>query len=193
MQEKCGNRLVLGPDCIVDALKLSNQAPRVSGESLQTWRCPDGTQHLFRWFIVYKIPAIEKEKKGSPLRSGLSYAYITSKDPEKWVLSSRSVESKKSILGINLEQSKKKSEKNSTLSHLFYSDDPPLQYHKRLKKHIGHLKGYLAFDSETGIWLTHSIPKYTKIDKYEFPPNAIASGHMAMCITLSTENLSSIC
>ncbi|GFX10540.1 hypothetical protein TNCV_2583611 [Trichonephila clavipes] len=37
---------------MVDALKLSNRAPKVSGESLQTfeaWRCPDGTQHLFCW------------------------------------------------------------------------------------------------------------------------------------------------
>ncbi|GFU69717.1 hypothetical protein TNCV_1221051 [Trichonephila clavipes] len=34
---------------MVDALKLPNQAPRDSGESLQkcvAWRCPDGTQHL---------------------------------------------------------------------------------------------------------------------------------------------------
>ncbi|GFV92341.1 hypothetical protein TNCV_3949511 [Trichonephila clavipes] len=50
MREKGGNRLVPGLDCIVDALKLPNQAPRVSGESLLTsvaWRCPDGTLHLF--------------------------------------------------------------------------------------------------------------------------------------------------
>ncbi|GFX25995.1 hypothetical protein TNCV_2303761 [Trichonephila clavipes] len=49
-REKGSNRLEPGPDYTVDALKLSNQAPRVSGESLQTcvvWRCPDGTQHLF--------------------------------------------------------------------------------------------------------------------------------------------------
>ncbi|GFT52739.1 hypothetical protein TNCV_205831 [Trichonephila clavipes] len=35
---------------MVDARKLSNQAPRVSGESIQmcvAWRCPDGTPHLF--------------------------------------------------------------------------------------------------------------------------------------------------
>ncbi|GFW30086.1 hypothetical protein TNCV_1053971 [Trichonephila clavipes] len=50
MPEKGGNRLVQGPEYMVDALKLSNQAPRVSGESLQmcvAWRCPDRTQHLF--------------------------------------------------------------------------------------------------------------------------------------------------
>ncbi|GFY01572.1 hypothetical protein TNCV_2607561 [Trichonephila clavipes] len=52
MREKGRNRLVPGPDYIVDALKLPNQAPRGYGESLQTcvaWRCPGGTQHLFCW------------------------------------------------------------------------------------------------------------------------------------------------
>ncbi|GFT27510.1 hypothetical protein TNCV_1276011 [Trichonephila clavipes] len=55
MREKGGNHLVLGPDYMVDALKLPNQAPRVFGESLQTCmacRCPDGTQHLFCWPIL---------------------------------------------------------------------------------------------------------------------------------------------
>ncbi|GFV07595.1 hypothetical protein TNCV_4940991 [Trichonephila clavipes] len=55
MREKGGNRLVPGPDSMVDALKLSIQAPRDPGESLQTcvdWRCPDGTQHLFCWPIL---------------------------------------------------------------------------------------------------------------------------------------------
>ncbi|GFS90439.1 hypothetical protein TNCV_4096531 [Trichonephila clavipes] len=55
MREKGDNRLVPGPDHMVDALKLPNQAPRVSGKSLQTcvgWRCPEGTQHLFCWSIL---------------------------------------------------------------------------------------------------------------------------------------------
>ncbi|GFX86240.1 hypothetical protein TNCV_2561221 [Trichonephila clavipes] len=55
MREKGSNRLVPGPDHMVDALKLPNQAPRDFGESLQTcvpWRCPDGTQHLFCWSIL---------------------------------------------------------------------------------------------------------------------------------------------
>ncbi|GFT06103.1 hypothetical protein TNCV_1595241 [Trichonephila clavipes] len=54
-EEKKGNRLVPGLDYMVVALKLPNQAPRVSGESLQTcvaWRCPDGTQHIFCWPIL---------------------------------------------------------------------------------------------------------------------------------------------
>ncbi|GFV91381.1 hypothetical protein TNCV_898981 [Trichonephila clavipes] len=50
MREKGGNHLVPGPDYMVDALKLPNQAPRGYGELLEEyvfWRCPDGTQHLF--------------------------------------------------------------------------------------------------------------------------------------------------
>ncbi|GFV05438.1 hypothetical protein TNCV_226491 [Trichonephila clavipes] len=55
MREKGGNRLVPSPDNMVDALKISDQAPRLSGESLQkcvAWRCPDGTQYLFCWPIL---------------------------------------------------------------------------------------------------------------------------------------------
>ncbi|GFU07245.1 hypothetical protein TNCV_3675911 [Trichonephila clavipes] len=37
---------------MVDALKLPNQAPRGSGESLQAWRCPNGIQKLFCWPIL---------------------------------------------------------------------------------------------------------------------------------------------
>ncbi|GFX36010.1 hypothetical protein TNCV_4215321 [Trichonephila clavipes] len=40
MREKGGNRLLPGPDFMVDAFKLPNQAPRVSGEShyRRVWR-----------------------------------------------------------------------------------------------------------------------------------------------------------
>ncbi|GFY06234.1 hypothetical protein TNCV_2680281 [Trichonephila clavipes] len=49
MREKGVNHLVPGPDYMVDALKLPNQASRGSGKSLQksvAWRCPDETQPL---------------------------------------------------------------------------------------------------------------------------------------------------
>ncbi|GFT75755.1 hypothetical protein TNCV_3125501 [Trichonephila clavipes] len=55
MREKGANRLVPGPDFMVDALKIPNQAPRVFGESLQTCvasRCHDGTPHIFCWSIL---------------------------------------------------------------------------------------------------------------------------------------------
>ncbi|GFY12589.1 hypothetical protein TNCV_2447801 [Trichonephila clavipes] len=55
MQKKGGNRFVPSPIYMVDALNISNQAPRVSGKSLQTcvaWRCLDGTEDLLCWPIL---------------------------------------------------------------------------------------------------------------------------------------------
>ncbi|GFQ87048.1 deoxyribonuclease-2-beta [Trichonephila clavata] len=54
------------------------------------------------WYIIYKIPLIESEKKGSYLRSGIAYAYLTSDDPDGWKLSSISMQSQKSMLGRTL-------------------------------------------------------------------------------------------
>ncbi|GFT92209.1 uncharacterized protein TNCV_1679031 [Trichonephila clavipes] len=88
MREKSGNRLVPGPDYVVDAFKLSNQAPRVSSESLQTcvaWRCPDGTQHLFCWPILavsertkpLDVPTVSEQKLKT---TSVSFENIPSKD-----------------------------------------------------------------------------------------------------------------
>ncbi|GFX75034.1 hypothetical protein TNCV_1846061 [Trichonephila clavipes] len=55
MPEEGGNCLVPCPDYMVDALKLPNQAPRVSGESLRTgvaWCGSDEAQHFFFWSIM---------------------------------------------------------------------------------------------------------------------------------------------
>ncbi|GFX40918.1 hypothetical protein TNCV_2216171 [Trichonephila clavipes] len=55
MREKRGNRSVPGPNYMVYALELPNQAPRDSGNSLQKcvdWHCPDETQRLICWPIL---------------------------------------------------------------------------------------------------------------------------------------------
>ncbi|GFU73631.1 hypothetical protein TNCV_1672231 [Trichonephila clavipes] len=48
MREKSGNRLVTGPDYMMDALKLSNQAPRVSGAT----SADEGERILERTWLV---------------------------------------------------------------------------------------------------------------------------------------------
>ncbi|GFV77650.1 hypothetical protein TNCV_616701 [Trichonephila clavipes] len=92
MREKGDNRLVSGPDYMVDALKLPNQAPRSSGESLQKcvfWRFLDGTQHLFCWPIL-AISSPSLASNGSVVDSRdlnlvFGYAEVT---PNKRFLSS---------------------------------------------------------------------------------------------------------
>ncbi|GFW66712.1 hypothetical protein TNCV_1371451 [Trichonephila clavipes] len=72
MREKGGNRLVPDPNYMVDVLKLLNQAPRVSGESLQAclaWRCSAGTQHLYCWPIL-AVPGQSLSSNGPAVGSG---------------------------------------------------------------------------------------------------------------------------
>ncbi|GFV28024.1 hypothetical protein TNCV_187001 [Trichonephila clavipes] len=75
MEEKGDNRLVPDPDYVVDAVKLPNQAPRASGESLQTfvdWHCPDGTQHLFCCLAVAMVTSLSPSGgRGWPSGQGL--------------------------------------------------------------------------------------------------------------------------
>ncbi|GFY40728.1 plancitoxin-1 [Trichonephila inaurata madagascariensis] len=141
------------------------------------------------WYIIYKIPIIESEKKGSYLRSGIAYAYLTSDDPDGWKLSSINIQSQNSMLGRTLTGFREKVDEDEDVAYLFYNDQAP----DTDKTAVGHLKGYLAFDVKSGVWMIHSIPKYTKPDKHEFPSNARTNGQMALCITLSTESLNDIC
>ncbi|GFS72144.1 hypothetical protein TNCV_3904141 [Trichonephila clavipes] len=52
-REKDGNRLVSGPDYMVDPLKLPNQAPELLESHYRrvAWLYPDGT-HLFCWPVL---------------------------------------------------------------------------------------------------------------------------------------------
>ncbi|GFV64215.1 hypothetical protein TNCV_4338891 [Trichonephila clavipes] len=55
MREKDQNRLVPGPDYVVDALKFPNQAPRGYGKlqhKSMTWCCPDGKHLYLCWLIL---------------------------------------------------------------------------------------------------------------------------------------------
>ncbi|GFU24909.1 plancitoxin-1 [Nephila pilipes] len=141
------------------------------------------------WFIVYKLPAIDGEKRGSYLERGVAYAYITSDTSKEWILSSLSIESKKSMLGRTLKGFRDELDKGTDVAYLFYNDKAP----ETEKSTVGHLKGYLAFDEESGVWMIHSIPKFTKSDEHEFPSNARPNGQIAMCITFATESLNDIC
>ena len=52
VQEKCSNSLMPGLGYMMDALKLPNQVPKVSGKSVQmciAWCCPYGTLHVWCW------------------------------------------------------------------------------------------------------------------------------------------------
>lgn len=75
-------------------------------------------------------------------------------------------------------------------TYLFYNDEPPPAYNGTAN---GHLKGVVVFNGETGFWIVHSIPKFSRIDLYEYPKNALNYGQSILCVTFKTAAINDIC
>ncbi|XP_015906092.1 deoxyribonuclease-2 [Parasteatoda tepidariorum] len=148
--------------------------------------CRDENNQFVDWYVNYKLPKIEKGYSGTYLSEGKAYTYITSNIPEYWALSSNSINSNASMLGYTVQHLFNVQKKTS---YLLYNDEPPFDNGTA----IGHLKGIVAFDGTSGFWIVHSIPKFTGIDKYEYPSNALENGQSILCMSFPASALNAIC
>lgn len=73
---------------------------------------------------------------------------------------------------------------------MLYNDEPP-EYLTSFE--LGHTKGAILADSDTGFWLIHSVPKFPtspgKHQQYSYPETGLIYGQSFLCITLKTQNL----
>lgn len=53
--------------------------------------------------------------------------------------------------------------------------------------------GMVAFDTQSGFWLMHSVPRFGEMSKYEYPKTALMNGQSAICVTFNTPSLNEIC
>jgi deoxyribonuclease-2 len=84
--------------------------------------CLDESGKSVDWFIVYKIPKLQKQP--SPFDTGLAYSYITSgQNAGKWTVAKQLVNETQSMVRRTMDQVYK-SWKDYT--HLQYNDDPPV-------------------------------------------------------------------
>ena len=54
---------------------------------------------------------------------------------------------------------------------------------------MGHTKGVIAFDDNTGFWLVHSVPKYPpypESGKYGYPATGEKFGQSFLCVSIGT-------
>jgi deoxyribonuclease-2 len=54
---------------------------------------------------------------------------------------------------------------------------------------MGHTKGVIAFDDNTGFWLVHSVPKYPPYPasrKYGYPATGEKFGQSFLCVSIGT-------
>ena len=77
------------------------------------------------WFIVYKLPKLEKSAN-KLIKTGFGYMYITDRSDNDWTLSSIGANQPKSIFGQTLDPVLESINSSSdTISILAYNDQSP--------------------------------------------------------------------
>ncbi|CAI4221266.1 unnamed protein product [Auanema sp. JU1783] len=142
--------------------------------------CKGLTGSKVDWFIVYKLPAGEKNAN-----QGKAFLYVDSKNPQ-WALSKKDIEDDSVAVGATVKQIYKR---EPTAFHLMYSDDGP---NTKADSYRGHSKGVLLFDSSTGFWLVHSAPNFPPTASYAYPASGVKFAQTFMCVSINTNDLGNI-
>ncbi|XP_029004713.1 deoxyribonuclease-2-alpha-like [Betta splendens] len=136
-------------------------------------RNDDGTE--VDWYILYKLPNVND--------AGLSYLYMD-ESTKGWRLSKENINSKTGTLANTLKPLLDfYSTKVEGFGYLLYSDQPPQE---NAASSFGHSKGVVMLDKKTGVWLSHSTPKFPTYRKKDFwPTSGTANAQTFLCVTYS--------
>ena len=125
------------------------------------------------------------------MAEGTAYAYLTSALPDsEWTLSPLSIASPSSLPGKTLEPLYSQSGGGEMFS-LMYNDEHP---HGPTSFSKGHTKGLVVGDSNSSIWLIHSVPHYPPFpnETYSYPHTGLLYGQTALCLSLGSDQLASL-
>lgn len=145
------------------------------------------------WWFMYKFPHSQvKQKSSTPddegsILSGINYLYLDSDETGGLKLSPHLLGKAAGALYCTLDHIFSAAEKpHSKVGWVLYNDEIPDSNKNNQSK--GHCKGILAFDKETdcGIWILHSTPRFPVIGNPAFPDNEHIYAQTFIGITLDS-------
>ncbi|XP_069006088.1 deoxyribonuclease-2-alpha-like [Embiotoca jacksoni] len=136
-------------------------------------KCRDDNGNEVDWYILYKFP---KRNEG-----GLAYLYMD-ESTDGWELSTKEINSRSGTLANTLKPLFDfYDRKIEGLGYILYSDQPPDQ---TASPSFGHSKGLVILDRQTGVWLSHSTPRFPQYRRKDFWPNSGNNNAQTfMCVT----------
>lgn len=148
-------------------------------------KCRDDNGDEVDWYILYKLPHAKKDR--------LSYLYMD-ESTDGWKLSKEAINSKSGSLANTLKPLLDFDDrKTEGFGYMLYNDQPPNQ--KPPSASFGHSKGVVMLDKQTGVWLSHSTPKFptlTSGSKDFWPDSGNLNAQTFMCVTFSYEEFKEI-
>ncbi|XP_040896016.1 deoxyribonuclease-2-alpha-like [Toxotes jaculatrix] len=139
-------------------------------------KCRNDKGNEVDWYILYKLPKVND--------GGLSYLYMD-ENTNGWKLSRQNINSKSGTLANTLKPLFDfYDRKVEGFGYMLYSDQPPDPY--KAPASFGHSKGVVMLDRRTGVWLSHSTPRFPAYHSKDFwPTNGNANAQTFMCVTYS--------
>lgn len=140
------------------------------------------------WFAAIKVPKISDGV--STHASGLGYFY---RDPSTSFVEGPSDLGATSSNPLYYSLSSMYAG-NSNIGYILVSDQPPSG--KSVSSTRAHQKGVMIFDSDNGIYLEHSVPKFppdpAETSTYSYPSTGVTYGQSFLCLTLSHSDLNKV-
>nr|XP_054608258.1 deoxyribonuclease-2-alpha isoform X2 [Nothobranchius furzeri] len=129
---------------------------------------------MFIRFILYKLPITYEV--------GLSYMYMD-ESTKGWTLSTKEISRRTGSLGNTLKPLLDFYDKKTEgFGYILYNDQPPDKYNA--PSSFGHSKGVVMLDRQTGLWLSHSTPKFPEYrSKHFWPQSGNTNAQTFICVS----------
>ncbi|OHS92906.1 Plancitoxin-1 [Tritrichomonas foetus] len=139
------------------------------------------------WYAAFKVPKISD--KIPTHATGLGYFYRD----DNTQLTEGPEDLNSSYNNPLYETLKQMYTGSSDIGYLLFSDQPPGD--KDASSSRAHLKGVMVFDSDNGIYLVHSTPRFPNdpaTGEFSYPDSGVTYGQSFLCMTLEHEELDKI-
>ena len=165
-------------------LLLLGNATYIEGKPIS---CLDDSGKPVDWYVAYKLPHYVP----TPVQEGYGYLYLDA-ETGGFVTSKFSAADTSSAMGATLQQVYNNAKQEAeSMAYVFYNDANP---EGQEFFDYGHSKGALAFTSDGGFWLVHSVPKYPNRvqDGYSYPHSGTYYGQMFFCVNFNASTFDAI-
>nr|XP_040040410.1 deoxyribonuclease-2-alpha-like [Gasterosteus aculeatus aculeatus] len=142
-------------------------------------KCRNDDGNEVDWYILYKLPKVKS--------NGLCYLYMD-ESTNGWQVSKKQISSTSGALANTLKPLLDfYDRKTEGFGYMLYNDQPPdPPGPKSVSASYGHSKGVVMLDRRTGVWLSHSTPRFPKYRNKNFwPDSGSVNGQTFMCVTYS--------
>uniref|UniRef100_V5H1F8 Putative deoxyribonuclease ii n=2 Tax=Ixodes ricinus TaxID=34613 RepID=V5H1F8_IXORI len=147
------------------------------------------------WFVVYKLPKMQKSLDNYETPKGEEIAYYDSNNKhgktKYWTRGTYDIYDPRNPVANTLRPLYEKQKKIKDLAYVAYNDQAPEGFNGTKG---GHSKGILMVGTTNTVWLQHSVPRFPRLHhgEYRYPKNGRENAQLFLCVTFSAKESTDI-